>query len=236
MLVNLSTLLARAKRKGHPIVSAKVCHFDIAAAVARAADLRESPIVFTVDARRGVYHSPSQLLVSVLDIARGLKADCAVEVLTDANRQHIDLLFAAGAPSVTPTWEGLAVDEHIQLHEWVTLRAKAYGAETVLHLPPHATLHDCESLIEKTGAAIIRSTHAQDLQSSKIVSIDDRDDLSLAAVKKLKANAHTLSNILEQSFTAGLRTALRNRESGRSTDYLPKALLATEQSIIPYLS
>ena len=236
MLVNLSTLLARAKRRGRPLVSAKVCHFDIAAAVARAAEIKETPIIFTVDARSGVYHSPSQLLVAILDIARGLKSDCAVEVLTDANRQHIDSMFAAGAPSITPTWEGLGMDEHAQLHAWVTLRAKAYGAETVLHLPPHATLHDCENLIEITGAAIVRSTHAQDLHTSKIVTIDDRDDLAMNIVKKLKVNAHTLSDILEQAFTAGLRTGLRDREAIRSTDYLPNALLATEKSIIPYLS
>jgi fructose/tagatose bisphosphate aldolase len=251
MLVLLSSQLARARRRKQLLLSCQFAYLEIAVAAVRAAEAENLPLILTLDTHRVAAYPPDFLLRSVLELARLSSVSVAVEVRTEPLEQKNSFWLAAGAVTVTPDQGDLTEERYTALLTHVATTAVAYGAEAVATVSPEHSIQQVELLINTSGAHAARfSWDAQrkvtpdilaktrDLaRALKVPSIADSAFHRPGDKKKLLqlgVSAITLHEELEEAYTAGLRTGLRNRSIIDPSVYTQKGHRAVEQAIHNY--
>lgn len=246
MLVSFSTLCARSKRHKQVLLSCNVTQLEIAQAAVRAAEHLHLPIILTLDTTKPLLTSLSVIIAATLVMARESSASIAVEVRAEHHKPVIQQILESGAPTITPQLGSLSHEAALELVEWTAKVASAYGAETVLAASAATIRALLPEAVQQTGVVAVRIVAARSTERGKtVVPADVQDVLSMAKVpviaeeellslaesRKLSRTGIaglTIGKDLEEAFTAGIRTGLRNRSLYEPSRYLSTATLAVE--------
>ncbi len=250
MLVSLSTQLARAKRARKPLVFAQVTTLEIAVAVVRAAEHEKRSVVLTIDASHPLLYSLDHQVAATLQLGRMSRADVTVEVITGANHLAVEQALMAGAQVVSPQVTDISESQAVSLFGWSANQAKAQGAELMVDLSYYhkgdwnslAHLLASKHQVCAVRTQLLGKDHklqatevTQVMHSLKLPVIAAAADYKPSHLRRfveLSVGGVTLTEVLDETFTAGLRTALRNRSHNLARYYLPKGQLAVEEGLV----
>ena len=156
MLVSLSTLLARSKRRKEALFSCRFSDIPLAIAAVRAAEVHGKGLLLTLDISKPLSYSPEFALNAVLHLGRLSPVEVSVEVLTEPFQHSIDDALEAGALAVSPLAHGISQEQLMALLAWAHKRTIAYGVETVAHIPVVKDSSHPSRLVESTGVQAAR--------------------------------------------------------------------------------
>jgi hypothetical protein len=253
MLATVSTSLARNHRQKRLVLSCRCSHLEIATTAVRAAESQDASLILTLDLTAPLSYTPTYFLGAALLLARQSAVPIVIEVLIDPNRELVENAFMNGALVVTPRLESLSIAEAEAFLGWATKLAVAFGSEVIFsattsalekkipdfaHAFPiqaaringaHLT-EDGNRVIAERVQDICKNTHLPILADECAVHITDLHKLSKTGVAGV-----TVGRVLEEAFTAGLRTGLRDRSLYQPARYLKTANQAVENTIINLL-
>jgi hypothetical protein len=250
MLVSLSTQLARAKRLHKPLVFVQVTTLEIAVAAVRAAEHEKRSIVLTIDADHPLLYSLDYQVAATLQLGRMSRAEVTVEVITGANHLAVEQALMAGAQVVSPQVTNISESQMLALFGWAANQAVAQGAELMadfsyLHSSDwHQRSHALSAKHQVAGfraplldkdmklQAAALAADVKTLKLPVIAAAAEYRPSQLRRFTEIGVNGVTFTEVLDEAFTAGLRTALRNRSHNLARYYLPKGQLAVEEFLV----
>jgi hypothetical protein len=227
----------------------QVTTLEIAVAAVRAAESSKQPLVLTIDAAHPLLYSLDYQVAAVLQLGRMSKASVTVEVITSTNHLAVEQALLAGAQVVSPQVTNVSDAQALSLFSWAAGQAKAQGAELLGDFSYHhanwdSLAHDLAKsqviagfraqVLDKDGS--LRATalreHVASLKLPVIAAAASYRPSQLRRMAAVGLNGVLVTEDLDESFTAGLRTALRNRSHNLARYYLPKGQLAVEELLV----
>lgn len=248
MLATLSTSLARNRRQKRLMLSCCCAQLEIAAAAVRVAESQDTSLILTLDLTRALTSSPEFLVSSALLLARQSSVPVVVEAFVEPSESSVLDVVTLGGLVITPRIEVLPVHEIGPLLDIAAKLCVAFGCELTVAATTQALVAQVADLAHTHDiqAVRIRGHHASretivphEVQTVckqlSIPVIAEEVDLSPAELKKLSksgVSGVTIGKVLEEAFTAGLRTGLRDRSLSEPARYLKTANRAVEETII----
>lgn len=237
MLTLASLELARAKRRRLPLLSCRTTGLQVAAAAIQAATVERSPVLITIDATSATTLPHRPLLGAILEMGREAVIPVCVEAVIPPERSTAAWWFSNGVLVVTLTGELPAITRALK---HVTSEAVAHGAEVGVELRQTVTTHELQKLAQ-SGISFLRVppkerlTEMQELVSE--VSLPLIAAAPLATPKKTRdlvlagCAGITVGEELHEAYTAGVRTALRNRHANDPAQYLGYGATAVREYV-----
>ncbi len=227
MLALPSLELARAQRHKKPLLSCRTTSLQIAAAAIQAATMESSAIHITIDATQATTLPHQTLLSGILQLGRSSKVPVVVEAIVPAGKEAASWWMAEGALVVTLHGTRDAIKRHMS---YVVSEAIAHGIEVGAEPLDIQTAQDAEWLAATTGLSFVR------LQPREKMS-DMHEYVKAIRVPVIAGALHltpkksrdlvtagcqglTIGVELDEAFTAGIRTALRDRSVIEPARYL----------------
>ncbi|MBU6388889.1 class II fructose-bisphosphate aldolase [Patescibacteria group bacterium] len=254
MLISLSTLLSRAKRRKQPVIAPVVRDIEVAEAVLQAAEAERQSILFVLaDDPAGVI--PLSFLFSyVRQRAAHLETEISLQLRVPMQESAVKQALALGADSLS--LEIHAEDAKIttvRFTAWAAAEAGRERAGMIGNLPDVTTLTKTEAFVRQTGvAALTVPVLMRHGQRSSVSPVFLRDLAAAVRIPVLASDLEAaprwikpalkagvagfyLDVSLDEAFTAGVRTALRNRSLHRPGTYLTTGVLAVRESVKQYI-
>lgn len=238
MLALPSLELARAKRHHQPILSCRTNSLQIATAAIQAAVLQKSTAFITIDATAATTLPHQALLAGLLELGRGVEVPVVVEAVVPAGKEAASWWISNGVLVVTLNGGTEAIKRHVA---YVAAEAYAHGAEVGLEPTDLQSLKAAEQLVERHGATFIRIAPREKITEMheyvKALELPVIANALHLTPKKTRdlitagCAGLTLSIELEEAFTAGVRTALRNRTVTDPARYLSYGATAVRELI-----
>lgn len=227
MIQPLPTLLARAKRKGHPLLLCEVsCVEQIQGCLAAAVELNVA-VALTLSA--GTAHQ-FVALESLLPLATLLAETTTVGIGVEV-RLTTPLL---GKVSALPSGQSLAVT----LPSMASLEGLSGDLIASCVSLPAAKLAASEFLALRVPAQLARIGLVEAVRELKRPLILEEATLTPARLKSIAqsgVSGISLANQIHASFTAGVRAALRDRELSEPAGYLARGQTAVRERVKTYL-
>ena len=245
MLVSVATLLARAKRQRQVVPFVAMRTLDAAQACLEVATVHQAPLVLCVEHMPNV---PARSTLNSVHVALWLaeRATIPVGVMLDmhstelpdeALKQHLpgiavvlQVTAAGSVPKLPAGWSVILdlnapmtadrINEMVHANEVVAVRLPLPSGRTGTGSPAPAYIHGLSHSLPVPLIAADTSFRPAILR--KCV------DAGLQGV--------TIAEALDEAYTAGLRTALRDRSEQRPSRYLAKAENAVTSRFASYLS
>jgi fructose/tagatose bisphosphate aldolase len=238
MLALLSTELARAKRHKKPIISCKTVSLQIAAAAVQAAMLEREPVLITIDATDVTTLPHQALLTAVLEIGRSAPIPVMVEVIVGTAKGAASWWLSNGVLALTLTGTQDAIKRNLAS---IAAEAFAHGAEIGIEPTDLTLASQAKALAQRHDATFIRLqprekiTEMHELVTAlEVPVIADALHLTPKKTKELiRAGCAglTLATDLDEAYTAGIRTALRDRTMTNPAKYLSYGATAVRELV-----
>jgi hypothetical protein len=238
MLTLVSLELARAKRRAKPLISCRVNSLQLAQAAMQAAELERAPILITIDATipTSLPHYP--LVAALLAAGRESKSQVALEVVIPCQKQTASWWLDHGALAITlhGTKEQIARGAKAILSE-----AAAYHAELGVEPIDITSDEEVARLAVSSNATFLRLKPREKVAEMRSYVLAARQPViagtMLATPRQSKSLVTagcaglTLGEEIQEAFTAGLRTGLRNRSTLDPAQYLGYGATAARELI-----
>lgn len=252
MLTSFSTQLARAKRRKTPLLIVPVTVLEEAAAVVRGAETQGLGVALTIDATKPMLYSLEIFVHTVLIVGRLSSNEVTVIVRCGPTHLAAEQALLAGAQAIIPT-EGGSQEQYVSLLSWCASRALYQGAEVIAAPKLHANEDDLVRAFNQTrlGGMMLPLSFVQEERAVKLSQIRhyhtrfrlpliiQLDSMHTAAhlqkLKKADVMGVYVEDEFDEAFTAGVRTALRNRSQANPAVYLGKGGRAVEDKVVRYL-
>jgi|GEM_PF-6288415 len=252
MLVSFSTHSSRKKRKGGGLLVLPVTVIEQAAAAVRAAEHTGHSLILLVDATQPLLYGLDVFVQTLLALGRSSAVAISVGVQCGPTHVAAEQALTAGAQFIVPQYQGSEA-QYVSLLSWSANRAAAQTAEVVVAPGVAHSLESLFSLLQTVrlagvilpeemlqvgGAfnpALIHEI-ASMVKLPLLVALHE-DKMPSQMVKCIKAgvSGFLIENEFDQTFTAGIRTGLRNKTLSDPRTYLAKASLAVEEKMARYL-
>ena len=251
MLVSFSTQSARVKRKGGALLVLPVAVIEQAAAAARAAEHSHSPLVLLIDATKPLLYSLDVFVATLLMLGRSSSAPITVAVYCGPTHVAAEQALEAGAQLIIPE-QRHSLEQYVSLLSWCAQRAAAQEADVVAAPLPSESLEQLLPLLEtvRVSGLFVSEEILQvenvfnpvliknflTLAKMPILVELHRDHMprSLKYCRKAGIGGFVIAHEVNQAFTAGIRTSLRDRTQYNPTQYLAQGSLAVEERISHY--
>ena len=226
MIQPLPTLLARAKRSRRPLLLCEISSIEQAEGCLAAAAAKKSSLALTV----------SSGTLDQLVVAEALLP--LVELLAQAATEAVAIEMRLGSPLTN-------IENSFPIHTCLTLpvntRPKSQGrtlAATCTSVGDALAADDCFQIL-RLPAELSKSGLKEVLTQLKRPAVLEEASFSPARLKAIVLTGIagiTLASQLDASFTAGVRTALRNRELVSPSGYLHRGKKAVFERVFNYLT
>ena len=254
MLVSLSVQSARAKRKGCGLLMLPVSALEQATAAVRAAETQKQPIVLIIDTTKPMLYGLELFANMLLTLGNVSSASVSVIALCAPNHIAAEQAISAGVQGIIPLRDGASTEQLVSLLSWCSTRASARNTEVFLSADKAHELHALLPLLDQVRLAGVLTSFESILVNSVFTpsllkDIQDQTKLPIyltfeedpepkLVIRLVKAGVQgiVVSNEFDDAFTAGVRTALRNRSISNPVHYLGKGGLAVEDKIVRYLT
>jgi fructose/tagatose bisphosphate aldolase len=238
MLVHPSLELARAHRRKRPLLFCRTNSLEVATAAVQAATVAHAPLVLTIDARRPAALSHLVIAHGMLTLGREASVMVSVEVMTPAHKPAIEWWLERGVLALTIAD---SLDKLEPVARQLAPMVQAYGAELGL-APQEAGLQDFARLSKTVQPAFmriqgtLRSTELRErVEAVEVPLVCDELTDSLRKNRELitaGVQGITVDSMLQETFTAGIRTGLRNRSVDDPAYYLGKGSVAVRDAVL----
>ena len=252
MLFSLPTLLSRSQRARKPLLFVDVSTFELAVATIRAAEHLDRPVVLSIDVTSLVLYSLEYVVGAALILGRLSSALVCVEVRIDPTHGMAEQAVSAGAMALTVKHHCERAGQLESTLTWISGHAAARNVGLVLELADRGpqSLAMVEQLAKHAPLVALRLPVLDHLEKKSTVAVEsiqqwqnvtklpilaasaDYSPSHLRRFASLRIAGPLLDTELEEAFTAGLRTALRDREANSPRRYFPKGQLAVEEQLI----
>lgn len=248
MLATLSTSLARNRRQKRLILSCRCSQLEIAAIAVRVAESQDASLIITLDLTRPLTVAPAFLVAATLLLARQSTVPVVVEAFVEPEEQTMLDVLTEGGLAIAPRIESLQA--HL-VEPTLAIAAKltvAFGGELVICATTQGLEAKLADLVHTHDAQAVRirghhpsrqavvpheiQTLCKDLHIPVIAEEIDLNPAELKKLSKSGVSGVTIGNVLEEAFTAGLRTGLRDRSLSEPARYYKTANRAVEETLI----
>jgi hypothetical protein len=252
MLVSFSTQCSRAKRKKAGLFLLPVAALEQAAAAVRAAETQEQGITLIVNATQPLLYGLDVFMSTLLILGRASTAPVTVGVYCGPTHVAAEQALDAGAQLLIPE-QRHSREQFVSLLSWCAARAQAQGSEVAVAPATDESLPALFQLLQavplcalllpveriKGAPEGVKVVVHEVTQLTKLPLIlectEDHTPTELRRYVKSGVNGILISEEFDQAFTAGVRTALRDRETSDPAVYLSKGGRAVEDKAIRYL-
>ena len=248
MSSSVSTLLARAHRRK---VLATICTVTTPACLeAVLLEAQQSPdqVIIRIDTTKSGIIEPMLLLDYAVHSIFVKKLNVPIIVHMYPSEKAVEDMFAKGISAISFTWDAHHFSKRMQFLAWVSEKAHKIGVEVIGDLPKGATPLKLHTFVEGSGIAALCLDHTlADIHQEEIVEyisevakmtriplllpIHGMTSKQQLRIKKMGVSAVMVEEYLQQSYTAGLRSALRNREATDVALFEKKAASAVTHSL-----
>lgn len=242
MLTLASLELARAKRHRRPLFSCRTNSLQIATAALQAAQLERAPLLVTIDTTRATTLPHQALLAALLELGRSVATAVVIEAVV-AGKEAASWWISHGVLVVTLNGSCDSLQRNLK---HVAAEAYAHGAEVGLEPTDLKTLKEAEAVKDRFDAAFFRiaprekMTEMQEYVAAlELPVVVASLHLTPKKTRELIAAGCaglTLDTELEEAFTAGIRTALRNRSATDPAKYLSYGATAVRELVRSHLN
>lgn len=254
MQLSPTTLFSREKRKKRIVPSFRVANFEILTAVLDELERDERPGLITFDARNSIPLPLDLTLITVTELIRRKVQPFALQVRINATQAEFHELLRLAIPAVQLKFsEKSSLKEIHTFTKWAVQEAHAAKVELGIFLNRRLALDSLCQFVEETGidTLTINQTHYSlaDQQLSlkganeiakilRIPVILDSENISPGIIKRLKfANIEgfVFDSLINHAYTAGVRSALRDRQAYNPDVFENRGQKAVAQTISHYL-
>lgn len=252
MQIKPSILFSREKRKKIITPVINVSNFEILSTVVGAVDSLERNCLISLSIQ-GTLPLDLQLVTSTEIIRRAVQA-YALQVRVEASQADFHALIRLGVSSIQLHFSKTASLKDIQeFTMWASKEAGTHAIELGLFLDRRLALNSLIQLVEETGidSLTINQTHynleddqvslkavSQITSAVKIPVILQAEHVSPTILRRLHQtgiSGFVLDSLISHAYTAGIRSALRNRAIYDPELFASKGQKAVEKTIHHYL-
>jgi fructose/tagatose bisphosphate aldolase len=250
MQVSTTILLARARRKGEALACVQVTNFEVAEAVVEAVEQSKRSVILSVEVGQDM---------GLLGMAQALVMQAStpialhVDVHSLENVRHL-LVFKPSSISLC-NLENLSRTALVEKTKDLVREVSTQGVEVAGNFSHYANLNRLVQYVQETGVHYLSlplgivqdgTTHIspsfiKEVCQAVRVPVIGQDIAMTASMRALCTKAGVYAyrydgKAINEAFTAGVRTALRNRSQSDPAYYLALGRKAAIHSMISYLS
>ncbi len=254
MLVSLSTLLSRTKRKKEMVVGCTVESLDMLEAVLTEAGKHGKPLMILVNSRISSVCSLSVFCRVAQELCQAHSYPVSLVLEGEWTEQSVSDFLLAGKWSLKPSISHEhSLAESTRITGLVAQQATERGLELVGEVSQTSSLNSIATFVHASGvhALVVRVTweegargylstkHIENIVRHTKVPVfiegEQLDPAWMGRLLKVGVSGWLLRDALAEAYTAGLRTGLRNRSASHLFLYQTYAAKAVSSTLSHYL-
>lgn len=253
MSTSFSTTLARAHRHGQLLHLCMAVNPACVEAVLLVAKKKPDQVALYVDLTQDSLLHPAFLLDYAVHVAHSQNILTPIVARIHPSEQEVEQVLAKGIQALSFAWSGQAFSKRLELCSWAAKEANTVKAEVIGEIDSGITPLKLRTFAEESGIAALSVNFSQEeldqemnftflkqlTKEVRVPIILPFHGITLRHHQRIRAagvKAVTVDEYVRQSYTAGVRTALRSRFLYDPLKFEKKGILAVSSALEHLLS